>query len=171
MKKSVFPVLLAGVLIGTIVANCTGVLLIQKTGILGNDFLVRVQMITPQTNALIWYVAGARVRECLIWLLMMTTPYKEKFCGGMTFLIGFMSGMFSSISYIQQGNKGVWLIWLIMAVAWGLYYPGMLWLGACMQRSRKEGFITVVLVSILFALMCAFMETYFFIYVVKKISW
>lgn len=165
-----FPVLIAGVLIGTICANCTGVFLIQTTGIFGNDFWIRVQMATPQINDMLWYIMVFRIREWFVWWLVKLTPLGETLCKGMIFILGFVNGMFSSISYIQQGSKGVLLFWLIMAIAYGIYYPGVIWLCTHIRKGNRTGGLTIALVGVIFAMICAFGETYFFVYVVKKIS-
>lgn len=168
VKKWVFPVLFAGVILGTIFVNLLGSTPVEESGVFGNLYMQRLESVQPRNNDLFWYIAGTRLKEMAILILLMLTPFGRVFLGGIVFGCGFVNGMLASIGMIQQGFRGVLLFWLLSLPAYMIFYPGMFRLCEYMSRTNRRNVVSSILIGVLIVMGCSLLESGSFLLIIKK---
>lgn len=168
MKKWVFPVLLSGVILGALFVNLLGGTVVEESDVFGNSYMQRLLLTQPRGNDLFWYIAGTRLKEMAMLILVMLTPFGNVFLGAAVFCCGFVNGMLTSIGMIQQGLKGVVLFWLLAFPAYLFFYPGLFRLCIRMRQTNRRNVVPVLLMGILITMCCSFFESFSFLFFIKK---
>lgn len=169
MKKWTFPVLFAGVILGTVFVNISGSTLVEESGVFGSLYIQRLTSIQPKSDDMFWYIVGTRLKEMAILVLLMMTPLRRFLPGGLVFGCGFINGMLTSIGMIQQGYGGVLLFWLLSLPAYLLFYPGMFYLCENIRRTNSRNLFMGIIAGIAVIFSCAALESGVFLLVIKKI--
>lgn len=169
MKKWLFPLLFAGVCGGTLFVNFFGIDVVKASMVFNNDYFNHINSVNPEMKALMQYIAGARLKEFALIMLLMLTPFSGVLINIIVFVWGFVNGMLSSICVIQQGMYG-FLIFLAMSVpSFLIFYPGMYFLSVKIFSSRRKNLASCILAGIFITACCSFAESYFFINLIKKL--
>jgi hypothetical protein len=168
MKKWIFPVLFAGVCMGTLFVNLCGASVVEESGIFSNEYLSRIQAVEFQIDGLMWYVAGTRLKEIGVLMLLMMTPFCTAALLLAVFLCGFVNSMLASTAVIVQGMSGFLLFLLILLPSGLCFYPAVFFLCERIGRTKRNFLYGYILSGILLGLVCTLIESYYFVYVIKN---
>ena len=128
---------LAGMLLGIVLVNTGREILLDKTGLLGEEALYHMKYMTIDTKALFWHVMGTRLKDIAILSVLSTTYLGLVVVCAQTVWYGAATGSFLAASVMRYGIKGVILAGTGIFPQYILYVPVLLWfLVWCEQMCR-----------------------------------
>lgn len=151
---------LAGVIGGTILANCLNTELMEQSGYFGSLFLTQTAVNQNQRKQLFFYVLRQRSIEVIVAWLVSITMYSAFIFAGFSFLCGGSMGILISMITYQ---KGVWGIFYYLATIFPqiicylpVWFVLAVWAG---EKGKNYRFVSLVKILLLiFSGVC--LETY-----------
>ena len=118
---------LAGMLLGIIIVNAGKEILLDKTGLLGEESLYHMKYMTIDTKALFWHVMGTRLKDIAILAVLATTYLGLVVICVKAVWYGTAAGIFLGASVMQYGIKGILLAVTGVLPQYILYVPVLFW--------------------------------------------
>ena len=92
---------LAGMLLGIVLVNAGREILLDKTGLLGEEALYHMKYMTIDTKALFWYVLGSRLKDVAVLAILATTYLGLVVICARVLLYGAATGIFFTVSVMR----------------------------------------------------------------------
>ena len=118
---------LAGMLLGIVLVNAGREILLDKTGLLGEEALYHMKYMTIDTKALFWHVVGTRLKDIAIPAVLATTYLGLVVVCARAVWYGAATGIFLAASVMRYGIKGILLAGAGIFPQYILYVPVLFW--------------------------------------------
>lgn len=138
-KRKICMFLAVGFFAGILLANTVGKRALLELGIYGDYFLLQIESVKVDSNAMFWYVFEKRLFFFVVVMLAGLTRFGVTAVYLVAAWIGTGFGMLLSAAVMQQGIKGIVICILGMLPQYLFYIPaGLLLLVKACQMSEKR---------------------------------